>query len=102
MKYKYEFESFRKGERLLCATAKVTYRTDDHPSKKAITVDVDLVVVKEFKKNGKPAGEFYLLCDFDDSSSYSLCGDNGGIKEEERIAMPFYLKYRPYGSQTSV
>lgn len=64
MQYKYELESFRKGESLLCATSKVTYRTDDHPSKKANTVEVDLVVVKEFDKKGKPAGEFYLLCDF--------------------------------------
>jgi hypothetical protein len=64
MEYKYEFDSFRKGEKLLCGTRKVTYRTDDHPSKKANTVEVDLVVVKEFNKKGKCYGEFYLLCDF--------------------------------------
>ena len=64
MEYKYEFDSFRAGEKLVCATRKVTYRTDDHPSKKANTIEVDLVVVKEFDKRGKFYGEFYLLCDF--------------------------------------
>jgi len=62
--YKYELASFRKDEKLCCATQKVTYRTDDHPSRKANTVEVDLVVVKEFDKKGKCYGEFYLLCDF--------------------------------------
>jgi len=66
IKFKYKFPGLRKGEELHCATRRIGVRTDDHPSKKANSVEISLVVVRKFRDGSRKGKDFYLLCDFDD------------------------------------
>lgn len=64
MNFQHVMPGFQAGETLRCATRRIGVRTDDHPSKKANSVEVNLVVVRKFKRNKQKGKDFYLLCDF--------------------------------------
>jgi len=66
MKFKYKFCGLRKGEELHCATQRIGVRTDDHPSKKANSVEISLVAVRKYRNGSRKGKDFYLLCNFDD------------------------------------
>ena len=68
MQFQYELPGFKAGETFRCATRRIGVRTDDHPSRKANSVDVSLVVVRKFKNKAQKGKDFYLLCDFADPS----------------------------------
>lgn len=62
--FRYEMPGFKAGETFRCATKRIGVRTDDHPSKKANSVNVNLVVVRKYKGSEQKGKDFYLLCDF--------------------------------------
>jgi len=64
MNFRYVMPGFKAGETLKCAIKRIGVRTDDHPSKKANSVEVNLVVVRNYKRNKQKGKDFYLLCDF--------------------------------------
>lgn len=66
MQFIYELPGFKAGETFRCATRRIGVRTDDHPSRKANSVEVSLVVVRIFRKGDQKGKDFYLLCDFAD------------------------------------
>ena len=63
MKFEYKLPGLRKDEALLCATRRIGVRTDDHPSKKSNSVEISLIVVRNFRKGSREGKDFYLLCE---------------------------------------
>lgn len=66
MDVSHELPAFKTGETFRCGTRRIGVRTDDHPSRKASSVEVSLVVVRKFKNKVQKGKDFYLLCDFAD------------------------------------
>jgi len=66
MSFKYEMPGFKDNEFFRCATRRIGVRTDDHPSKRADSVEVSLVVVRKYVGKNRRGKDFYLLCDFAD------------------------------------
>lgn len=64
MMFKYELPGFKAHETFRCATRRIGVRIDDHPSKRANSVEVSLVVVRKYVDNKQKGKDFYLLCDF--------------------------------------
>ncbi len=68
MDFRYEMPGFKANETFRCATRRIGVRTDDHPSKRANSVEVSLVVVRKYAGSRKKGKDFYLLCDFADKN----------------------------------
>ncbi|MEF3693757.1 MAG: transposase [Candidatus Cloacimonadota bacterium] len=68
MEFSHDLTGFRANETFKCATRRIGVRTDDHPSKKAASVEVSLVVVRKYVDDKQKGKDFYLLCDFADKN----------------------------------
>lgn len=68
MKFDYEMPGFNSEETFRCAARRIGVRTDDHPSKRANSVEVSLVAVRKYVGGKRKGKDFYLLCDFADKS----------------------------------
>lgn len=68
MSFKYEMPGFKATETFRCATRRIGVRTDDHPSKKAASVELSLVVGRKYVGKRRKGKDFYLLCDFADKN----------------------------------
>lgn len=68
MKFQYQLPGFKLGETFRCATRRIGVRTDDHPTKRAASVELSLVVVRKYIGNRQKGRDFYLLCDFADKN----------------------------------
>lgn len=62
----YELPGYKPGEKLRCGTRRIGVRTSGHPSGKASSVEVSLVVGRRFKNGRQIGDDFYLICDFAD------------------------------------
>ena len=69
MRFQYQLPGFKPNETFRCATRRIGIRTDDHPSKRAASVEVSLVVVRKYVEDKRKGKEFYLLCDFADKNT---------------------------------
>ncbi len=68
LKFEYQMPGFKPNETFRCSTRRIGVRTDDHPSKRANSVEVSLVVVRKYVGRTRKGKDFYLLCDFADKS----------------------------------
>lgn len=72
MDFKYELPGMKTKQSFRCATRKIHVRTDDHPSKKSNTVEITLVVSRQYMNNTKKGKDFYLLCSNKDGNITEL------------------------------
>jgi len=68
LKFEYQMPGFKPNQTFRCSTRRIGVRTDDHPSKRAKSVEVSLVVVRKYVGRTKKGKDFYLLCDFADKN----------------------------------